>query len=128
MQRIVVITVSVALVVLIFELVRKRRLREEYSWLWMLTGVGIFILAFVPFEGLLVLSTALGSERPSAAIFFLGFIFMTLLCLQFSVRLSRMTEQVKTLAQKIALIEADRADERAQRERVAAAKDEPRAS
>lgn len=122
------ITVSVSLVVLIFELVRKRRLREEYSWLWMLTGVGIFILAFVPFDGLVVLSTALGSERPSAAIFFLGFIFMTLLCLQFSVRLSRMTEQVKTLAQKIALIEADRLEERTQRERVAAAKDEPRSS
>ncbi len=109
-QRLVVVGVSVALVALIFELVRKRRLREEYSWLWLLTGAAIFALAFTPFEVLVWIAQLLGSEKPTAAIFFLGFVFVTLLCLQFSVRLSRMTEHVKTLAQKIALLEAERAD------------------
>lgn len=112
LQRIVVVGVSLALLILIFELVRKRKLREEYSWLWVLTGVAIFGLAFVPFEGLMVIAAAAGSEKPTAVIFFLGFIFMTLLCLQFSVRLSRMTEQVKTLAQKVALMEAEKEEGR----------------
>jgi hypothetical protein len=108
-QRIVVITVSLGIVALIFELVRKRRLREEYSWLWILAGAAIFLLAFVPFEALMVVANAVGSEKPTAVVYFFGFIFVTLVCLQFSVRLSRMTEQVKTLAQKIAILEEEKA-------------------
>ena len=106
-QRVVIVGASFILVLLIFELVRKRRLREEYSWLWLLTGVSVLALALVPQEALIRMARFFGSENPPAAIFFLGFCFVALLCLQFSVRLSRMTEHVKTLAQKIALLEAD---------------------
>ena len=106
-QRVVAVLASFTLMVLIFELVRKRRLREEYSWLWLLTGASVLALAFVPQKGLVAMARIFGSENPPAAIFFLGFCFIALLCLQFSVRLSRMTEHVKTLAQKIALLEAD---------------------
>lgn len=106
-QRAVAAAVAIALTVTIIELVRKRRLREEYSWLWLLVGVGIAASAFVPFEYLLLLANSMGSDNPPAAIFFLGFVGVTLLCLQFSVRLSRMTEQIKNLGQKVALLEAE---------------------
>jgi hypothetical protein len=106
-QRLVIVLTAFGLMCLIFELVRKRRLREEYSWLWLLTGFGILLLAFFPQDWLMYLAEWLGSRNPPAAIFFVGFCFVTLVCLQFSVRLSRQTEQVKTLAQKIALLEAD---------------------
>jgi hypothetical protein len=106
-QRAVAAAVAFALTVTIIELVRKRRLREEYSWLWLLVGVGIAASAFVPFEYLLLLANSMGSDNPPAAIFFLGFVGVTLLCLQFSVRLSRMTEQIKNLGQKITLLEAE---------------------
>lgn len=106
-QRIVVAVVALLLVVAVFELVRKRRLREEYSWLWLLAGVGVIVAAFVPFEALRLLANAMGSDNPPAAIFFLGFCAVTCLCLQFSVRLSRMTEQLKNLGQKVALLEAE---------------------
>ena len=95
-QRVVIISVACFLVLVIFELVRKRRLREEYSWLWLVAGGLVFCMAFVPYEGLVILSQQMGSNYPPSAIFFLGFCAMTLLCLQFSVRLSRMTEQVKS--------------------------------
>src|SRR5262249_7814959 len=88
------------------ELVRKRRLREEYSWLWLLTGSCVLLLAFVPQSALKAVAHFFGSENPPAAIFFMGFCFVACVCLQFSVRLSRMTEHVKTLAQKLALLEA----------------------
>lgn len=106
-QKIVVIGTSVVVCLAIFELVRKRKLREEYSWLWLLAGVLVGLVSLTPFRFLQFFSSrVLGSENPPAAIFFLGFVAVTLLCLQFSVRLSRMTEQVKNLGQKIGILEA----------------------
>jgi hypothetical protein len=106
-QRVVIVSVAVILVVSIFELVRKRRLREEYAWLWLLAGFLIMVAAFVPMKGLMFLANIMGSQNPPAAVFFLGFCATTFLCLQFSVKLSRMTEQMKNLAQKVSLLEAE---------------------
>lgn len=105
-QRIVIIGVAALLMLSIFELVRLRRLREEYAWLWLLGGGLIMAAAFVPMKGLTAVANVMGSQNPPAAVFFLGFCATTFLCLQFSVRLSRMTEQMKNLGQKVSLLEA----------------------
>lgn len=105
-QRIVIIGVAALLMLSIFELVRLRRLREEYAWLWLLAGGLVMAAAFVPMKGLTALANVMGSQNPPAAVFFLGFCATTFLCLQFSVRLSRMTEQIKNLGQKVSLLEA----------------------
>jgi len=105
-QRVVIVCSALILLFTIFELVRKRRLREEYSWLWLLAGTVIMVAAFIPFKGLLFLAAQMGSTSPTVAIFFLGFLALIFLCLQFSVRLSRMTEQLKNLGQKVALLDA----------------------
>ena len=109
-QRVVIICVAAFLVLVILELVRKRKLREEYSWLWLLAGLGIAVASLIPFEGLQLIARAMGSEYPTAAMFFLGFVALIFLSLQFSVRLSRMTEQIKNLGQKVALLEASLQD------------------
>jgi hypothetical protein len=116
-QRLAIFAIALGLMTLIFELVRKRRLREEYSWLWLLTGVAVLGLAVVPAAAAVEIAEVFGSKNPTAAIFFFAFIFVALLCLQFSVRLSRMTEHVKTLAQKIALLEQDLEREREVKDR-----------
>jgi len=106
-QQITTASVALFILVLILELVRKRRLREEYSWLWILTGSGL-LLAALWFDGLVFLTGLIGTGSTSSTVFFIGLIFVILLCLQFSVRLSRMTEQVKTLAQRLALADQER--------------------
>lgn len=106
-QQVIIVVAATALMFLIFELVRKRRLREEYSWLWLLTGACVMVFAFMPQSVLLQFAEIFGTKNPPAAIFFLAFCFIGLLCLQFSVRLSRQTEHMKTLAQKIALLEQE---------------------
>ena len=111
-QRALIVGSAVVLLLVIFELVRKRRLREEYAWLWLLFGVCVLAVTFVPFEWMKVLARMLGSEQPTAVIFFLGFIALILLCLQFSVRLSHQTEQVKNLGQQIALLKASQEPEK----------------
>jgi len=106
-QRVLIVGVAVLFVLAILELVRKRLLREEYSWLWLLAGISILGAALLPFDVLLRVSERMGSKNPSAGVFFFGFCALIALCLQFSVRLSRMTEQLKNLGQKVSLLEAE---------------------
>jgi len=104
-QKILAILLSVGLVILIFELVRRRKLREEYSWLWMLTGVVIFVLAI--WHGLLLfISQLLGIALPASTIFLFGGFFLILINLYFSVKISTLTTQVKELVQRQAILDS----------------------
>jgi len=99
------ILLSVGLVILIFELVRRKKLREEYSWLWMLTGVVIFVLAI--WHGLLLfISRLLGIALPASTIFLFGGFFLILINLYFSVKISTLTTQVKELVQRQAILDS----------------------
>ena len=70
--KIVALVISIGMMLLIIELVRRRKLREEYSWLWLLTGSVIIVLMM--WFGLLKWTTHLiGAIKPSSAIFFLCF-------------------------------------------------------
>ena len=113
-QKAVAVFLAVALVVFIFELIRRRRLREEYSWLWMLTGLAVLVLAV--WDDLLAgLAGLIGSTSPPPTLFFLGVLFLVLICLQYAVRISALTVQVKNLAQKTALLEEEVRRERQDR-------------
>ncbi len=103
-QKAVAVALALGLVALIFELIRRRKLREEYSWLWMLTGLAVLVLS-VWDELLAGLSGLIGSTNPPPTLFFFGVLFLVLICLQYAVRISVLTVQVKNLAQKVALLE-----------------------
>jgi len=45
-QKIFAFMLAVIILVAIFELVRKRKLREEYSWLWIITGFSILLVVW----------------------------------------------------------------------------------
>jgi hypothetical protein len=104
--QVVIVVAGIALAVFILELVRRRRLREEYSWLWILVAIGYFLLAIWP--GLAErVATLLGSTSAVSAFTFLGFLFLFLICVQFSVQISRLTEQNKNLTQQIAVLDGE---------------------
>jgi len=102
-QKILAISLSVGLIIIIFELVRRKRLREEYSWLWMLTGVVIFILS-IWYDLLVFITHLVGAVLPTSTLFFFGIFFLVLINLYFSVKVSTLSNQVKELAQKQALL------------------------
>lgn len=104
-QKILAILLSVGLIILIFELVRRRKLREEYSWLWMLTGVVIFVLV-IWHDLLLFVTRLLGIALPASTIFLFGVFFLILINLYFSVKISTLVTQVKELAQRQAILES----------------------
>jgi len=121
-SRILAIILSITLLVIVLRLVRHRRLREEYTPVWVAATVGIAAISIVP-GALRLVTYLLGAWTPSSTVFFLGLVFLTAICLNYAVRLSRSSTQIKNLAQEIALL---RSEVREQSGKRVSAEDPPR--
>ncbi len=103
-QQAIAIVLAIAVLGIVLELVRKRRLREEYSVVWVVTAVLVLALA-VEQRLLRFLMSLFGAQQGNSVLFFCALVFLMLMALQFSVRLSRLTLRNKMLAQRVALLE-----------------------
>jgi hypothetical protein len=101
----ILIIIGLVIFLGIIELVRRRRLREEYSFIWLMTGF-VFVLLAVESDVLTYVSDLMGISLPVNTVFFLAMIFMMLLCLYLSLRISALATQVKNLAQQLTLLQA----------------------
>lgn len=77
---------------------------ERYALLWLLAAVVLLGLGIWR-NGLLHISKAIGIAYPPNALFFVAFGFVLLLLLHFSAAISRLSDQTKILAQRLALLE-----------------------
>jgi len=102
-QQLFAYAISTIILLVIIELVRRRSLREEYSWLWLLTAVGLFLFTF-KYEWLVSLTRFIGAARATSTLFLGALIFLMLVCVQFSMKISDLTNQIKVLAQENALM------------------------
>ena len=104
--KMVAIAMAVMLFAFVLNMVRKKKLREEYSVLWVLLSAALILLA--SWSRLLVgLTRLVGAESANSVIFFFGFLFVLLLLLSFTIVLSRSRDESKEMAQRIALLESD---------------------
>ena len=101
--RLVAIAGSLGVLFVIIELVRRRRLKEEYSVLWIITALVLLVLALW-YDLLLKLTTLIGAVLPSSTLFLFGLIFVMLMLLHFSVRVSLLERRIMTLVQEVALV------------------------
>ena len=102
-QVIGVVMIILALV-LIVELVRRRRLRTGYSLLWIFIGLVVLVLAVS--TGLVEqLTELLGVRSPGSMLFAAGILFTLLLLLEHSLALSTLWHDNKCLTQEVALLE-----------------------
>ncbi len=97
---------GIGMLIIIIDLVRRRKLREEYSWLWLMTGAGILILTLW-FDLLRWVTHLVGAISPASTIFLFAFLFLILISLHFSVVISKLTDKNKELAQRYALLEME---------------------
>jgi len=102
--QLVAIVAAGALLIVVLELVRRRRLMERYALMWLLSAVVLLGLAAWR-GGLEVISKTLGIAYPPTALFVVAFAFILLLLLHFSQAVSALTDQTKVLAQRSALLE-----------------------
>jgi hypothetical protein len=102
--QVVAVVGCILLFVFVLELVRRRRLKEEYSILWMAVSLGTAVLA--AWGGLLLGITRLvGAYSANSVIFFFGLLFLLAVVLHLTVKVSGLSEQNKDLAQQLALLE-----------------------
>jgi hypothetical protein len=102
--QIVAIVASGLLLLMVLELVRRRRFLERYAIVWLLSAVVLLLLAI--WKGLLTeLASAIGIIYPPNALFVVAFGFVLILLLHFSLAVSRLSDQAKVLAQRLALLE-----------------------
>ena len=103
----VAIGASLLLLIVIFELIRSRRLRERYALLWLLTG--LVLLALSAWRGgLNTIAGWVGVETyPPAVLFAVAFLFVLAVLLHYSTVLSKVTDQNVILAQRVALLELE---------------------
>lgn len=104
-QKIFALLICCIVFVVAIDLVRKRRLREEYSVLWLVTSLLMFVLV-LRYDWLVAITTFIGAGLPTTTLFIGSIIFLMLIAVQFSIKISRLTEQVKNLAQDNALLRA----------------------
>jgi hypothetical protein len=104
LQRGLAIAVTLALLLLVFELVRRKRLSERYAILWLLAATTLFVLA--AWKGLLTtLSNDVGISYPPSALFAVAIGLIAMILLHFSLAVSRLTDQNKILAQRLGLLQ-----------------------
>ena len=106
---------AILLLAVIFELIRSRRLQERYALLWLLTGVVALVLA-VWRDGLGKLSSAVGVSYPPSMLFLATGFFVVVLLLHYSTVISRLSDQNRILAQRLALLEGRVGEGHAERE------------
>ncbi|OGD22536.1 MAG: hypothetical protein A2W03_18290 [Candidatus Aminicenantes bacterium RBG_16_63_16] len=94
---------SLALVLFILDLIRRRKLKEEFSILWL--GMGLVFLVISLFRGLLdKFSILVGIGYPPAALFLILIVGLLIILVHFSVAISELKESNKKLAQQLGLL------------------------
>src|ERR1700749_1896471 len=97
---------SLVLLLVVFELIRSRRLHERYALLWLATGVVLVVLSAWR-GGLNTIAGWFGVRGyPPAVLFAVGLLFVIAVLLHYSTVISRLSDENTVLAQRLALLEA----------------------
>lgn len=105
---------SLGTLVFLFEMLRRRHLREKYAVLWGTVACASLFVTFVP-SSLTWAADLVGVEVPSNLLFFLASMLLLLTSIQHSVELGRLEERTRTLAEELALLRLELDDPQAGR-------------
>lgn len=104
--QIVAIAVSASLVAAVVDLVRRRRLREEYAFVWLMGALALLGLA-VWRNSLDLVARWLGVYYPPAVLLLAVILAVFIVSLYFSVVISKQRQQIERLVEELALLDAE---------------------
>lgn len=106
------LVVCVLTVGAIVYLLRTRRIREKYAAAWITLAAAVVVVGAFP-SVLIWLARLLGVQTPVNLLFLVSGVVLLIVCVQFSVEISQLEEETRTLAEEIALLRVDVEDLRA---------------
>jgi hypothetical protein len=107
--RVVAFGCAALLATAVLDSVRRRELQEDLTPIW-LTCALAFLTVAISFDLLIWLTNALGAWTPSSTIFFLLLAFLMAISMSYAIRISKLSNQVRVLAQELALLKVERAE------------------
>lgn len=102
------VSISIAFLLIVLELVRRQRLKEQYSFLWILFSIVLLILSL---NASLMewIADQLGVKYAPAVLFLFGLLFCFSLILHLTIVITKLTKQVLRLTQEVAILKAQEA-------------------
>lgn len=113
-QIIIAVLIICALIVII-DMIRKKRLELSYALSWLLVGIGVLILDIFP-QLIKTISEKIGIVSPVNMLFFFGFCFSLIIMFVLTIAVSKLSIKIKQLAQQIAIYEKKEKERRQQNE------------
>lgn len=113
-QIIIAVLIICALIVII-DMIRKKRLELSYALSWLLVGIGVLILDIFP-QLIKTISEKIGIVSPVNMLFFFGFCFSLIIIFVLTIAVSKLSIKIKQLAQQIAIYEKKEKERRQQNE------------
>jgi hypothetical protein len=101
--RIFFVIIGMVILLLVIEYVRTRRLKEQFAILWIMLATGLVLLP-IAIEPINWIAQITGTDYPPALLFSLGFFAMFLILIQFSIAISKLSEDAKVITQDLALL------------------------
>ncbi len=95
--------VSMVIFLSVLELIRRNRLKEKYSLLWLFSSL-VLLWFSVSRKSLHYVAGYIGIQYPPSVIFLLGFLFLIIINIHFSTVISHLSDRNKTLAQEVGLL------------------------
>lgn len=97
------LVLCLVVVVLIFGLLRRRRIREKYAAIWVVLTLAVVLLGAFP-RLAFWLADVLGVHAPVNLLFATAFVVLLAVCIQLSSEVSNLEEETRTLAEEVALL------------------------
>lgn len=94
---------ALAIVALVFEMLRRKKLREKYAALWLIVGVATLVLAAFP-QLLNIVAALVGVQVPSNLLFAMSILMLLGVCLHLSWEISVVEDETRTLAEEVAIL------------------------
>jgi hypothetical protein len=96
---------ALAIVALVVEMLRRKKLREKYAALWLIVGVATLVLAAFP-QLLNIVAVMVGVQLPSNLLFAMSILMLLGVCLHLSWEISVVEDETRTLAEEVAILRA----------------------
>lgn len=103
--QIIIAVLIIACMLIIGNMVRKKKLDLRYALIWLLVGFVVLIFDIFP-QILSAVAGMLGIGLAVNMLFFMGFVFTLLIIFTLTISVSKLSDKVKRLTQEVALLEA----------------------